>query len=1182
MKKIIYLFALSLLLDTTTINAQTQTPDSTNPISTPSDSTSSDSASLVSVSSDSSTQLAVSRHPVVPAFAPSILELNQPFNEKDCEMFKSPTSLYYPETLMFFLGGNVDKDGITADLEAIADAKISGIQLFHGYTGGAWAGLKKQITCLSPQWENLILHTATECQRLGLKFSMHNSPGWAMSGGPWIKPENAMRRLVYSRTDTENFNEINPKNDNSKNNNSKNNNPENNNPENNPSTKNNPPTKIDEQKKLVLPIPQPHENWRDYKDIATLAFPTPQDDSRESLKPLSVKSNINFAWKEFLSGTNNHPCNLPPSPENNPHWLEITFQNPVTVRTVEFSSINGFNHAWCYEPGIKIEIHTTTHDNKKLELLKVNMPQANWQDDQPISFACPDTENGTTSYRISIANKHNMSLKSLRLLSAARKNNWEAEAGWTLRSIVRTNDSPKQSPKTFIQQNQIIDLSNQIDKQGNLTWKIPAGKWTILRIGHVNTGMKNGPAPPEATGWECDKLNSNGANTHFNSYIGRLTNTTLANGLLKGIHLDSWECKTQTWTQNMEENFQKHHNYPLRLWLPAIFGYIVNDHETSAKFLLDWKNVINNLFVNNYYGRMAELGRAKGLGVTFETAAGDIFPADILEYYKHADVPQTEFWQPISDSNVGSLNFKPIKPAASAMRLYGKTRLGAEALTSFQLTWDEHRNMLKEIINLNCIEGVTHLLFHTYTHNPRIDALPPGTSFGEARIGTPFLRGQTWWKYMPEFTNYLARLNYMLERGKPVSDILWYLGDEINHKPDQNTPFPKGYKYDYCNPDILLNRLSVHDGKIITPEGIAYRILWIPDNKRMTPETLEKLLTLVRNGAIVVSNPPEGLATLAGGENSQQRFNNTVKELWNITNNNKNNKTENKLNSTQIHTVGKGKVLSGMSIDNAIKSLNIPPDIIGDTMWLHRKTENADWYYVCSPVGRGFKGELSFNNSENAEIWNPINGEIYPANITKHDTGRTSIQFNLERAESCFVVFRKSIKSSPQQKQNKTESPHKIETLSNTWTLAFPSGWGVAEPIELKELKAWKDLDLPPETKAFSGTATYSTTFNIETLDKNANYSLDLGRVEMIAAITLNNKKLQTLWTPPYRIDITNTIKSGTNTLQINVTNTWFNRLAYDANLPENQRKTWTINRPPKNSKLKESGLLSPITLIKQ
>jgi hypothetical protein len=1062
-------------------------------------------------------------------FVPSFEETDRPFGRSDVKSFQSPPKVYHPETWFHFIGGNVAAKGITADLEAIADAGLSGIHFFHGQFGGAWPGVDPQITCLSPAWDDALKHTAEECRRLGLKFTMQNCPGWAMSGGPWIKPENAMRHLAWSRVDVDGGS----------------------------------------RKNVSLPVPEPNrEAWRDYRDIAVLAFPTPQDDSGKPLKPLSVKSNDDLAWEDFLAGKRKERAfQLPPAQADEPHRLEFTFPDDVAVRTIEFSSVQGFEHGWCYEPGVTVTAQAILSDGTAREILNMEMPQSSWQDDRPISLACPEVA-GAKKYRINIANKHVMYIYSLRLFSAARKNNWESEAGWTLRSIVRTNDLPEQSPASFVRTADIQNLTAMMDAQGNLTWDAPAGKWTVLRIGHVNTGMRNAPAPPEGTGWECDKLSEAGPDVHFAGYVGRVNNGPLAGGLLNGMLMDSWECKTQTWTNLMEAEFERVAGYQLLKWLPAVFGYVLDDHETTTRFLLDWRTTLGDLFANKFYGRMAQLAHDNGLAVTYETAAGDVLPVDILEYYKHADVPMCEFWQPIEESFVGSLNFKSIKPTASAARLYGKPRVAAEAFTSFRLTWDEHLSMLKEVANLNCIEGVTHLVFHTYTHNPRADWLEPGTSFGSG-IGTPFLRGQTWWKYMPEFTAYLSRLNYLFERGKPVSDVLWYLGDEINHKPDQNAPFPAGYKYDYCNPDILLNRLSVRDGKIITPEGISYNIMWMPDNKRMRPETLEKLVALVGDGATLVGNAPASLATLSGGKEAQQRFDAAVKKLWG------DGADEN------IRSVGKGKVLSGMSIDEAVKALNISPDVTGgDAMWLHRRAEGADWYYVCAPVGRGFKGELSFNNAENVEIWDPVSGEIYPAEVVKREAGRTSVRFDLEQAGSCFVVFGKSIKSA--KNSAKTGAPTKIETLSGTWTLAFPSGWGAPASLETTELKAWKNLDMSPEAKAFSGTATYSTTFDIDKVKKDVAYSLDLGRVEMIASVSLNGKKFRTLWTPPYRLDVTDAIKSGQNTLQIEVTSTWFNRLVYDANQPEDQRKTWTIDGPSKDEELRESGLLGPVRLSKR
>lgn len=1062
----------------------------------------------------------------VPA-VPSPDELNRPFGKHDTEAFMLPPKVYYPETWFHYIGGNVSTEGITADLEAIAASGISGIQLFHGQFGGPWPKVDTQIACLSPLWDDAVLHTANECRRLGLRFTMQNCPGWAMSGGPWIEPSNAMRHLAWSRTDITGEIPLNK----------------------------------------VLPRPQPSdEDWRDYKDIAVIAFPTPLDDTGEPLKPQSINSNIESSWENYLSGNARDSLRLPPSTKDNPHWIEVTFPDATVVRTVEFPSINGLNHGWCYEPGVTLVMYAIRENGEKQKILDTPMPQASWQDDYPISLACSEIQN-VKKYRIEIINKDHIALRSLRLFSAARKNSWESEAGWTLRSIERKGEHPAQSFAAFIDPDKIVDLTDIMDENGNLSWNVPPGKWTILRIGHVNTGMRNGPAPAEGTGWECDKLSESGPEAQFAGYIGRLSGNDgpLANGLLNGMLMDSWECKTQTWTNNMETEFFIRTDYPLRKWLPAVFGYVIDSPEVTTRFLHDWRATMGDLFANKFYGRMAALAKENGMSITYETAAGDIFPADILEYFKHADVPMCEFWQPFTNGYVGSLNFKPIKPTTSAARMYGKPRVAAEAFTSFALTWDEHLSMLKEVANINSIEGVTHLVFHTYTHNPQIGFLPPGTSFGTS-IGTPFLRGQTWWKHMPEFNAYLARCSYLLERGKPVSDVLWYLGDEINHKPDQNAPFPEGFKYDYCNPDVLLNRITVRDGMLITPEGVSYRVLWIPDSQRMLPQTLEKLQELIYNGATVIANSPQGLVTLVDGMRSQERFDAAVETIWN-------NKQK-----PGIRKLGKGTVISGMTLDDALNTLKIAPDVIGgNALWLHRKTEGADWYYITAPIGSGFSGTLDFRCEGNAELWDPLTGTATTI-ASKRNGDRTSITLDLPQAGSCFIVFRndKTDATAKQVPQDFNASA----TLENPWTLSFPSGWGAPESLKVAELKAWKDLDISPEAKAFSGTVTYTTTFDLENVKPEASYSLDLGRVEMIAVVSLNGKTIRTLWTPPYRADVTDAINSGTNTLTVEVTSSWFNRLVYDAAQPESDRKTWTINGPGKENALRDSGLLGPVNLL--
>jgi hypothetical protein len=1059
-----------------------------------------------------------------PEALPSRTELGRPLDAQDQQAFQQPSQVFRPETWFHFIGGNVASKGITADLEAIHGAGISGIQLFHGQFGGAWPGVEPQIKCLSPSWDAQVRHVAEQCRRLGLRFTMQNCPGWAMSGGPWITPGNAMRHLVWSRTDVVG----------------------------------------DKAVTVTLPMPQPSkEEWRDYREVAVVAFPTPAGDTGKALVPASVRSNQEKKpWAACLGSDRGPKIALEPGPE--PVWVEATFPDTVTVRTVQFPSVQSFSHPWCYAPGVKVTVEAITPDGPH-EVARLDMPPSNWQDRLPISVACAEVPAKT--YRIRIEHRHKMVLGPIRLFTGARQNNWEAEAAWVLRGLDR-RPYPQQSKATWVDPAGITDLTGKMDPQGQLVWNAPAGNWTVLRMGHVNTGRKNGPAPPEATGWECDKLSPVGAEMHFAGYIGRLSGQSgpVGGGLLTGMLMDSWECETQTWTPGMDAQFERLRGYRLAPWLPALVGYTVGDPERTTRFLRDWRATVNDLVVKNYFGRMAELGHQRGLTVSFETASGDVFPGDILEYYKHADVPMCEFWQPRTEDFVGSLDFKPIKPCASAARMYGKPRVAAEAFTSFKLTFDEHPGMLKDVANIHFVEGVTHLVFHTYTHAPRTDWLPPSTSFGSG-IGTPFLRGQTWWKHMPEFTAYLARCGYLLERGHPVSDVLWYLGDEQDHKPHQEAPFPAGYKYDYCNPDALLNRLAVRDGQIVTPEGIAYRLVWLKQCPRMLPETLEKTLTLVEQGATVVGQRPQGLATLSGGAKAENRFQQAVRRLWGDS------------SAPGVREVGRGRVISGLTLDEALRRIGVEPDVTGEgPMWTHRRTADADWYFVAAHADQGFRGELGFRAHGVVELWDPVTGKTMAAPAVRRQSARTRVTLDLPPSGSVFVVFRKTGPAAAPAVASSAVPARSLQ-IGGPWTLSFPAGWDVPSAVKLDTLRPWMDLEGSPAAKAFSGTATYTTEFTLDAFAPNSRAELDLGQVEVIAAVKVNGCAVGTVWSPPYRVDISQAVKAGVNRLSVEVTSTWYNRLAYDAGLPEPQRKTWTIKGPAKGSPFKPSGLLGPVTV---
>jgi hypothetical protein len=181
--------------------------------------------------------------------------------------------------------------------------------------------------------------------------------------------------------------------------------------------------------------------------------------------------------------------------------------------------------------------------------------------------------------------------------------------------------------------------------------------------------------------------------------------------------------------------------------------------------------------------------------------------------------------------------------------------------------------------------------------------------------------------------------------------------------------------------------------------------------------------------------------------------------------------------------------------------------------------------------------------------------------------------------------------------------------LKGPWDLSFTPGWGAPEKIVMDNLISWSKH--PDDgVKHFSGSATYRKTFSFAPL-KMADpllkpvFYLDLGKVEVIAEVKLNDKDMGVLWKPPYRVDISEAVIAGENVLEVRVVNLIINRMIGDESLPQdcerNENGTlkrwpqWLLDGKPsptgrftftswrlwdKGSRLQESGLLGPVTII--
>lgn len=1017
------------------------------------------------------------------------------------ESFAHPPAENRPETYFFMFGGNISAEGITADLEAIKAGGFAGVRLFHGSSPlGAWPGVANQVRCLSDGWEKLVGHFGREAKRLGLKFTMHVCPGWAMAGGPWIEPASSMRHLSFRRTDIEGG-------------------------------------------RLVKTRLERGEG-DDWRDVAVLAFPAPEGDWVQALSPASVTANVEGDWENWRLGRGKVSL-----PADSTTEIVFDFDEPATVRTLELPAVRSLaNVTKCFGPDVSIRL-----DSSAGEVVEnLALPPSGWQDERTFSVACRETT--AKRFVLTVKNGHAISLGTVRLLSAAKKDNYEAEAGWTLRRLL-DRPSPPQDERAWIPAGSITNVTAMMAKDGLFEWNAPAGRWAVLRIGHVSTGEKNAPAPDEGTGLECDKFSAAAADIQFDSYIGRLSAPGRpAAGTIDAMCMDSWECRQQTWTPGLNAAFLSRFGYDLFSFLPAVFGYVVSSPGDTARFLDDYRSLASDMIVENFYGRMAARARWAGMGIDFETSFGTAIAGDILKYWKYADVPMCEFWQPAV-----SPDFTPVKPAVSAARVYGKRRVSAEAFTAFRVSWNEKLRDYKHNANMNLAEGISHFVFHTYTHNPQTPFLPPGSSFsGQHNIGSPFVRGQTWWRNMPSFTDYFARCQTMLEAGRPVADVLWYLGDELDGRPDHSAPFPQGFKYDYCNADAFLSRIDVNErGEWQTPEGVSWRVLYLPSCRRMLPETMKHLAAGVKKGALaVMARLPDEPATLKGGAGGEADFRAARSELERL--------------------AREGALHVGGSLEDVLGAPDLRVASGGAVAWNHRRADGLDWYFVApAEDGKGFDGTIDFRSRGGVEIWHPENGSIEPVDSsTVQPFNRSTVHLSLAPAQACFVVFKPFNRSTVQHFNRSTVQPSTCP-IAGPWRLSFPDG----RKMTLAELKPWKDLGATPEEKAFSGTAVYETEFDLGGLAPGERVILDLGRVESVARVTLNGRTFPDVWAAPCRVDVSAAARNGANKLAVEVTDTWFNRLQYDAQIPEEKRRTWTFFRPGADLPLVPSGLLGPVAV---
>ncbi|HAO50913.1 MAG TPA: glycoside hydrolase, partial [Runella sp.] len=481
--------------------------------------------------------------------------------------------------------------------------------------------------------------------------------------------------------------------------------------------------------------------------------------------------------------------------------------------------------------------------------------------------------------------------------------------------------------------------------------------------------------------------------------------------------------------------------------------------------------------------------------------------------------------------------------------------VAAESMTSVGKPFQEYPEKLKRTADLEMASGLNRFVIHTSVHQP-LDDKKPGFSLGP--FGQYFTRQETWAEAGGKaWMSYLGRSCYLLQQGRNVADILYYYGENNNItwiSREKLPSIPAGYEFDYVNSSALLNAIKAQNGKLVAQSGNMYSLLVLDESaKLMTLPVLKKIRDLVKAGVKVAGEKPLKSPSLADND---AEFQSIVNEIW---------------PNPNVIAIGIGV--------ETLHATSLPkPDVIianspNKILYRHRQTANQDIYWLNNRSVEATDVEISFRVSGKVpELWNPETGKIDKISYQIKD-GRTIVPLRLESWGAVFIVFGNATSQRSYTKPATTATT--VSTLSNPWKVKFND-----KNVVFDKLSSWSE-NADTDVKYFSGTATYDNKFKAPKPPKGALVLLDLGDVKNIAEVIVNGKNVGTVWKKPFTMDITAAVKDGENTIQINVTNAWVNRLVGDAQ-PDVKQKTTFTTMPfyRKDSPLAPSGLLGDVKVI--
>jgi hypothetical protein len=1051
--------------------------------------------------------------------------------EKLISDFRTPAANNHLFCYWYWINDDISMEGISKDLAAMKEAGIG--TAFIGNINPPQQDGK--VPLFSDLWWECMVHAVNEGKRLGVDIGVFNCPGWSQSGGPWVKPEMAMRYLTYSETVIQG------------------------------------PVKISQ--KLVKPK-------EEFQDVYVLAYPAfdelktlTRDNATIQVIP-EVKDAQNWIDGDLATTA------LFSSAGAKQYSIEFHAKIPMTARSIVIRPVSKSTKSHGPSMIIQCKLYARIDSVDKLlrsfqfdrgnqnvqvgpitnGLVAVSLPQTTAQVFKLVCSGVRGTNYGFT--QIEITEKAVLDRyieKQLGKMHPTPLPMWGSYLWDQQKSVARDLKVPTEN---------VIDISDKMDIDGNLNWQVPGGKWIVMRIGMTPTGTENHPAAPQGKGYEIDKANEEMIRFHFEQYVGKLRKKIPAKNrdALKYVIMDSYEMGSQNWTDGFEQRFEERYGYNPKKWLPVLSGVIVSSVTESNRFLWDLRRAVADDVAYEYVGGLRKISNQYGLQTWLENYGHWGFPSEFLMYGGQSNLVGGEFW------NEGTLGNIECKAASSCVHTYGKKICFAEAFTSKGQAYMRHPEKLKRRGDWSFTEGINQFVLHLYIQQPD-DGRIPGMN---AWFGTEFNRHNTWFDQSTHWMDYNRRCQHLLQQGAYVADVCYFISENAPKMTGVRSPeIPDGYSYDYINAEVIVNDLKVKDGKLVLPSGASYSLMVLPPLDTMRPAVVAKLEKLVKQGGVIYGPKPVRSPSLQDYPKCDKKVRAIADKVWG----------RDYLGGKLSTEYGSGRVFDGVDLNEVLNELKVTKDFAlkhDSVLWTHRTMPGADIYFLSNQSGEKIDFTPTFRvTGLKPQIWDAVTGDVRLLHDYNQSQQSISVPMMLEPGQSQFIVFTND--STGDVHAGYTDNfPLRQELLEvgGSWTVVFDNPViNVREKQTFNTLSDWSVSD-NDAVKYYSGTAEYSTEFTLDSISASKDIFINLGKVGVMAEVAVNGKFAGGTWMHPYVLNVTDLVKPGRNTLKIEVVNLWRNYLVKEKSLPSDQQKTWmVVSDVEKNEPLQPSGLLGPVKL---